>query len=776
MAQRSIDITQISAGTGNNGNTLVVQGNSFVFAASGASSSFTGTTSDVPEGANLYFTSARALTAINGFINTSNVIESPLNLYYTNTRVLDAVQNNITTTSVLEGANLYFTNTRAIVAVKDNITTSNVIEGSNLYFTNARAVASLTAGAGIDINANGLLTITAAFSGNTSVIPEGANLYFTSARAIAAVKDNISTSNVTEGSNLYFTNTRAIYALTAGDNITISGTGTIAAISQAFTGNTNAIPEGSANLYFTNTRVLAAVKDNINTSNVIEGSNLYFTSARAVTAVKDNINTSNVIEGANLYFTNARALAAVQNNISTTFVTEGANLYFTNTRAISAFTAGQNITIASDGTITGASQAFTGNTNFVPEGSANLYFTNTRVVSALNAGQNITIAANGLVATTHDQTIGGNLYVMGTGRIGGNLTIEGNIYVTGNVAAISVLNLKVTDNMIYLNSNSTVTNPDLGFAANYNDGTYAHTGLFRDATDGKYKFFEGYTLEPDADLYINTAHPSFRFANLEARTFFGDGTGITGINASQIVENGTATTGNVFFTNTRAISALTAGQNITISSTGTITGASQAFTGNTNAVPEGSANLYFTSARAIAAVKDNITTSNVIEGANLYFTNTRAIYALTAGTGISISGTGTITSTAGFTGNTNAVPEGSANLYFTNTRAISALTAGSGIDIAANGLVSVNTLTIIDSETFFGSNANLTMATSITNAKNIIVVIDGLVQIPNIDYTVLGTALRLSSNTAANTTVEVKYYGNDAISTSSLNPFLLAGL
>ena len=38
MAQRSIDITQISTGTGNNGNSIVVQGNTFVFAAAGASS------------------------------------------------------------------------------------------------------------------------------------------------------------------------------------------------------------------------------------------------------------------------------------------------------------------------------------------------------------------------------------------------------------------------------------------------------------------------------------------------------------------------------------------------------------------------------------------------------------------------------------------------------------------------------------------------------------------------------------------------------------------
>jgi hypothetical protein len=621
MAQRSIDITQIGAGIGNNGNTLVVQGNTFVFAAAGASSSFTGTTTNVPEGANLYFTSARALTAVNGFINTSNVVESATNLYFTNARALAAVQNSITTTSVAEGNNLYFSNVRAVAAVKDNVSTSNVTEGANLYFTNTRAV--------------------------------------------AAVKDNVSTSNVTEGANLYFTNTRAIYALTAGQNISISGTGTITATSQAFTGNTNLVPEGSANLYFTNTRAVAAVKDNINTSNVIEGS----------------------------------------------------NLYFTNTRAIFAFTAGQNITISDTGTITGAAQAFTGNTNSVPEGTANLYFTNTRAVGSLTAGQNIAIAANGLVGTTRDQTIGGNLSVLGNQNVSGNLTVQGNLFVTGNIASINVLNLKVSDNMIYLNSNSDITNPDLGFAGNYNDGTYAHTGVFRDATDSRWKFFEGYTPEPDADIYINTAHASFRLANIEARTFFGDGTGISGITASQIVESGTTTTGNVFFTNARAISAFTAGQNITIATDGTITGASQAFTGNTNFVPEGSANLYFTNVRAVAAVQNNISTSSVTEGSNLYFTNTRAIYALTAGQNITISDTGTITgATQAFTGNTNFVPEGSANLYFTsaraiaavkdnistsnvteganlyftNTRAISALTAGTGITISAGGTIAAS--------------------------------------------------------------------------------------
>ena len=96
-----------------------------------------------------------------------------------------------------------------------------------------------------------------------------------------------------------------------------------------------------------------------------------------------------------------------------------------------------------------------------------------------------------------------------------------------------------------------------------------------------------------------------------------------------------------------------------------------------------------------AVVYRNIYAANVIESGdatsgNVYFTNTRAISAFTAGTGITISAGGTITGTAGFTGNTDVVPEGSANLYFTNTRAIYAFTGGTGITISAGGTIAAS--------------------------------------------------------------------------------------
>ena len=63
-------------------------------------------------------------------------------------------------------------------------------------------------------------------------------------------------------------------------------------------------------------------------------------------------------------------------------------------------------------------------------------------------------------------------------------------------------------------SAKTIANPDLGLVGAYNDGTAKHAGVFRDATDGEFKFFDSYT--PDPAGTINTAHASFSLAKVTA--------------------------------------------------------------------------------------------------------------------------------------------------------------------------------------------------------------------------------------------------------------------
>ena len=99
-----------------------------------------------------------------------------------------------------------------------------------------------------------------------------------------------------------------------------------------------------------------------------------------------------------------------------------------------------------------------------------------------------------------------------------NVAIQGKLIVYGGVQTYSSNNLTISDNMIYLNSGSIASNPDIGFAGNYNDGVYHHTGFFRDASDaGTWKVFENYSPEPDANTFINTAHATFRLAPFSAQ-------------------------------------------------------------------------------------------------------------------------------------------------------------------------------------------------------------------------------------------------------------------
>lgn len=107
-------------------------------------------------------------------------------------------------------------------------------------------------------------------------------------------------------------------------------------------------------------------------------------------------------------------------------------------------------------------------------------------------------------------------YASTGGTISGDVTVTGNLTVSGNVFSVDATNLSIEDNMIYINRDANVAHPDLGIAGAYDDGTYQHTGLFRDQSDGVWKFYDGYLLEPDASIYIDTNDPSFRLADLTA--------------------------------------------------------------------------------------------------------------------------------------------------------------------------------------------------------------------------------------------------------------------
>ena len=77
-----------------------------------------------------------------------------------------------------------------------------------------------------------------------------------------------------------------------------------------------------------------------------------------------------------------------------------------------------------------------------------------------------------------------------------DLEIGGSLTFSGTATEISSTNTVIEDPLIYLADGNPGNINDLGFVANYNDGTYAHTGLVKDASAGAWKLFKGVTDEP----------------------------------------------------------------------------------------------------------------------------------------------------------------------------------------------------------------------------------------------------------------------------------------
>jgi len=117
----------------------------------------------------------------------------------------------------------------------------------------------------------------------------------------------------------------------------------------------------------------------------------------------------------------------------------------------------------------------------------------TNEISVSASVGNITVGLPDDVTITDDLTVGGDLL------------INGNFTVSGSTSYINVTEFKVEDPMIYLAGNSSANIVDIGFVGNYNDGSYHHTGLVKDATDGYWKFFSSVESEPTSTIAFDEA-------------------------------------------------------------------------------------------------------------------------------------------------------------------------------------------------------------------------------------------------------------------------------
>jgi len=419
-------------------------------------------TTELTEGTNLYFTTARANTAFDNRLSaktTDNLIEGSTNLYFTTDRANTAFDNRL--------------------AIK---TTDNVTEGStNKYFTNARARTAISVtGSGSYDNTTGVITVTGGVTSvntktgavtlSTTDISEGTNLYYTDVRSNTAFDARLAvktTTNLTEGTNLYYTTDRANTAMAAFTGNLTSGNANLGNLTKSnyFSGNGSlltSITGGnvSGNVNYAITSNWSNVANSITGTNVSGNVNYAITSNWA--------NTANAITGTN-----------VSGNVNYAITSNWANtanaVTWTNISSKPTTISGYGITdtFYSNSNTSAYLPTYTGN---LTSGNASLgnllvanYHSGNGSLLSSITGANVTgwvANANnanylgGVVATSYLQTTGTGSGL--TSITGANVTGQvGNATIAGTVYTNTQPNITSTGTLTSLNVTGTITGGNL---------------------------------------------------------------------------------------------------------------------------------------------------------------------------------------------------------------------------------------------------------------------------------------------------------------------------
>lgn len=266
----------------------------------------------------------------------------------------------------------------------------------------------------------------------------------------------------------------------------------------------------------------------LTTNDIAEGLNQYFTVERAqdavaslivgssgiVTTYDDASNTLSITADSTLATDTEVASAVSDHNSVTTNVhgiTNTANLVYTNDSRLSDTRTPTDNTVATakivDGAVTSAKIADGTIVNADINGSAAIA---TSKISGLDAA----LAAKAPLAAP---ALTGNATAE-------NLTISGNLTVNGTTTTVSSANLELTDSLIYLSSTQYDTDVvDIGIFGAYGDANagHFHTGLVRDASDGKWKLISGGS-EPTSNVidFSTATYDTVKLGGVE----FSDGT------------------------------------------------------------------------------------------------------------------------------------------------------------------------------------------------------------------------------------------------------------
>jgi len=540
---------------------------------------------------------------------------------------------NLNSTAITEGSNLYYTDARVSTFLSGgslaSITTSgNITVGGNLVVNGSTTTINSTTLDVDDINitvAKGAANANAANGAGLTIDGANATLTYVSASDRFEMNKSLATNligTVSDISNHLLDEDN--FATDSATKVPSQQSVKAYIASQIATkDNSDEITEGSTNLYFTNERVddrvaalivgganITATYNDAAGTLTIDGAAGYTTSSFNTDFAAKT--TSDLSEGTNLYYTNARAdqratlrITAADignlNNVDTTGVANAKILKYNSSTskwevaddaggiALTSLSVGSEATASGDGGIAYNSSTgvftytppllsgLTGTTDNINEGSSNLYYTDARFDTRLGTKTtaNLSEGSNLYYTDARVQTYlgGGSATTLVTS---GNVTIGGDLTVNGATTTISTTNTVVEDSLIELSTGTS--------------GTPANDS--------------GIVIERGSD-------PNAFIGFDESANKFIVGTGsFTG-----------ASTGNLTITTGTLLANIEG--NVTGNVTGTVSSLSNQ---NTDALSEGSSNLYYTTSRQNSDFDTRLATKNtgaLTEGSNLYYTDAR---------------------------------------------------------------------------------------------------------------------------------------------------------
>jgi hypothetical protein len=606
---------------------------------------FTGTTSVVAEGSNLYFTNARSRTAIS---------ETITGIDYNNTTGVFSLTSGYTipTTAAFDGKVPY------TGATADVNTGTYDVKTAKLWLLDEVA----TGYGSIHLADNSMHFEDA--DGHTMFdIEDG----FIQIHKDPTIQSNLFTTNLTATRDHYLPNASGTIALTSNINYPVTSvfgrTGAITATSGDY--STTLVTEGT-NLYYTQARFNSALAAKT-TTDLAEGLNLYYTQARFDTAFS-NKTTTNLAEGTNLYYTAARFNAALATK-TTTDLAEGTNLYYTDARArLALASSATGLTYANNSGIFSLTAGYAIPTT-VKLGEYDIAYNRSLTSAAVTGTSTKTLTLNQqsgstITASWTDQgitTINGTANQIAASTVGNtttigftndvtmpnNLIVSGNLTINGTATYVNTQSISAKDPLFEVaNDNNTTDAVDIGYYGRYYDTPQTRvefTGLFRDASDaGKFKFFTGLVDEPTN--VVNTSGVGYTIGTLVAN-FEGNLAGTANAanalsTARTIAASGDATWSVSFDGSANVSSALTlANTGVTATTYGTSTSVPTiAVDGKGRITSASNTNIAFPVTTVNGASGTVVlTTSNIAEGTNQYFTTARAQAAISGTLPISVT-------------------------------------------------------------------------------------------------------------------------------------------